>query len=302
MSLHHLIVPGVSGAIGICTAAVLRAQLRRLAVRHHWRSDDAVLALATFTVPWIVLIASLWAAELSLPLDATMHRDADKTMVAAVICSVTLGVARLVSEAIHMHAVRHSDTSGTATIFVAIARAAVLATGLLILLNDVGISIAPLLTALGVGGAVVGLALQDTLANVFAGLHMLISRKVEPGDFIRLDAGTEGYVTDTNWRNTTLRQLAGNFVIVPNSTLASSIMTSYHRPCIEHTLMVKAAVALGSDLDQVERITCEVAAEVESSVPGGVPGFPPCVRFDGLSVQPADPVKLNCPLASVCAP
>ena len=95
--------------------------------------------------------------------------------------------------------------------------------GGLVLLNSLGVAITPLLTALGVGGLAVALALQDTLSNLFAGVHILTSRKVQPGDFIQLDNGMQGYVQDTNWRNTIIRQLPNNILVVPNATVASSI-------------------------------------------------------------------------------
>ena len=87
--------------------------------------------------------------------------------------------------------------------------------GFLVVLQTLGVSIAPLLTALGVGGLAVALALQDTLANLFAGIHILASKTVQPGDYIRLSSGEEGYVVDINWRQTTVRQLSNNLVDHP---------------------------------------------------------------------------------------
>jgi small-conductance mechanosensitive channel len=98
---------------------------------------------------------------------------------------------------------------------VSITRVAVWTIGGLVLLNSLGVAITPLLTALGVGGLAVALALQDTLSNLFAGVHILASRKVQPGDFIQLDNGMEGYVEDTNWRSTIVRQFPNNILVVP---------------------------------------------------------------------------------------
>lgn len=129
------------------------------------------------------------------------------------------------------------------------------------------------------GGLAVALALQDTLANLFAGIHILASRKVQPGDFIRLDSGEEGYVVDINWRNTTIRQLPNNMVMVPNARLAGAILVNYHRPVEEMSVLVQVGVAYDSDLEQVERVTIDVARDVLREVEGGVPGFDPFIRF-----------------------
>lgn len=75
-----------------------------------------------------------------------------------------------------------------------LARVLVLALGGLVMLQTLGVSITPLITTLGVGGLGVGLALQDTLANLFAGIHILVSRQVRPGDYVRLETGEGGYV------------------------------------------------------------------------------------------------------------
>src|SRR6266568_4465666 len=142
-------------------------------------------------------------------------------------------------------------------------------------LNHALLAIIIIVTALGVGGLAVALALQDTLTNLFAGVHILTSRKVQPGDFIQLDNGMQGYVVDTNWRNTTIRQLPNNIIVVPNATVASSIVTNYHLPQQEMSVTVQVGVGYGSDLGHVERVTCEVGREVMREVEGAVPAHEP---------------------------
>jgi small-conductance mechanosensitive channel len=181
---------------------------------------------------------------------------------------------------VHAGAMSHAGMSGSASIFVSITRVIVWTIGGLVLLDSLGVAISPLLTALGVGGLAVALALQDTLSNLFAGLHILASRKVLPGDFVQLDNGKQGYVVDTNWRSTTIRQLPNNILVVPNATVASSIVTNYHLPEHEISVTVPCSVSYESDLDHVERVTIEVAQEVMQEVNGAVPEHEPTVRYD----------------------
>ena len=89
--------------------------------------------------------------------------------------------------------------------------------GLLVVLNGLGLSITPMLTALGVGGLAVALALQEPLANFFAGVFLTLAGQIRSGDYVKLDSGQEGYVVDFSWRSTRLRMLANNLVVVPNS-------------------------------------------------------------------------------------
>lgn len=79
----------------------------------------------------------------------------------------------------------------------------------------------PLVTTLGLGGLAVGLALQATLANIFAGLHIISDKPIDIGDFIELpDANISGYVEDIGCRSTKVKTLPTQIVIVPNSGLA----------------------------------------------------------------------------------
>ncbi len=123
------------------------------------------------------------------------------------------------------------------------------------------------------------LALQDTLANLFAGVHILASKTVQPGDYIRLSSGEEGYVVDINWRNTTVRQLSNNLVIIPNAQLAGTNMTNFNRPEQQMTLIVQVGVGYDSDLEHVERVTTEVVTETMTEITGAVPDHEPAVRF-----------------------
>ncbi|MCB0543848.1 MAG: mechanosensitive ion channel, partial [Saprospiraceae bacterium] len=114
------------------------------------------------------------------------HQPISDTWRAIYILGVTFYLARLVGNFI---AVKMSDLNGlvpTATLLQNVARGVVYISGLMVLLQTLGISIAPALTALGVGGLAVALALQGTLGNLFSGIQIIASRKIQPGHFIRL--------------------------------------------------------------------------------------------------------------------
>src|SRR5262249_34662646 len=96
--------------------------------------------------------------------------------------------------------------------------------------DALGVSLAPALTALGVGALAVGLALQDTLSNFFSGLYIIFDKPVRPGDFIKVDPSYEGYVESIGWRSTHLRTMANNLVVIPNATLSKAIITNYTCP------------------------------------------------------------------------
>jgi small-conductance mechanosensitive channel len=153
----------------------------------------------------------------------------------------------------------------------------------MIILNEVGVEITPLLTVLGVGGLAVGLALQDPLSNLFSGLFISLSGQIRVGDFIELEDGRAGHVVDFDWRSTRLQLLPNNVVIVPNNRLAQAIVTNYNLPQQEMSVLVAVGVDYASDLEHVERVTTEVAAEVLREVEGGVATFEPLIRFNAFA-------------------
>ncbi len=179
-------------------------------------------------------------------------------------------------------ALARSGAMPNATLFAHLAWVTVMVLGGLIALATVGVSITPLLTALGVGGLAVALALQPTLTNLFAGIQILASGQVRPGDYIRMSTGDEGIVTDVTWRQTTIRALSNNAIVVPNAQLASTVLTNYHLPETELSVLVPVGVAYDSDLDRVERVTIEVGREVMREVPGAVQEFEPLIRYNAF--------------------
>ncbi|WP_416986036.1 mechanosensitive ion channel family protein [Streptomyces sp. T028] len=291
LTLHDAMVAGVAVAAGATAGLVARTVLRWLgerARRTRWSGDEiAVDALRTL-VPWAALAAGVSAAGAALPLTVAARHILHMVLVAMLILAATVTAARTAAALIRSLALSRSGVAGSATIFVNITRVAVLAIGILVLLQTLGVSVAPLLTALGVGGLAVALALQDTLANLFAGVHILASRKVQPGDYIRLGNGEEGYVVDINWRNTVVRQLPNNLLIIPNAQLAGAIMTNYHQPEQQMSVLVQVGVGYDSDLEHVEKVTVAVAAEVMAEVPGGVPDHEPAVRFHTFGESSVD--------------
>jgi small-conductance mechanosensitive channel/CRP-like cAMP-binding protein len=93
-----------------------------------------------------------------------------------------------------------------------------------------------ILTTTAVGAVVIGLALQDTLGNLFAGLAIQVENPFRVGHWVTI-AGREGMVSQITWRATKIRTKSGNFVVVPNSVLARDAITNYSEPtpatCLE---------------------------------------------------------------------
>jgi len=150
----------------------------------------------------------------------------------------------------------------------------------IMILNYFQINITPLIATLGVGGLAVGLALQDTLSNFFAGLHIITDNPFSVGDFVELNEwNISGYIEDIGWRTTKVKTLPNTIVVVPNSKIAESVVVNNYLPEKEMAALVQCGVAYGSDLKKVEQVTVEVARHILQTVPGAVKSFEPFIRY-----------------------
>ncbi|MEU8437039.1 mechanosensitive ion channel family protein [Streptomyces sp. NPDC029216] len=280
--LHDWVVAGIALASGGVAGLLLRALLKWLAKhaeRTKWTGDDIIVDALRTLAPSAAVIAGAAVAATALPLTARAGSLVNQSLTALFIIFATFTAARVVAGLVQSVAQSRTGVAASATIFVNITRIVVLTMGVLVALETVGVSIAPLVTALGVGGLAVALALQDTLANLFAGVHILASKTVQPGDYIRLSSGEEGYVVDINWRNSVVRNLSNNLVIIPNGRLARTNMTNFTQPEQKLSLLVQAGVGYESDLEHVERVTLDVVDTVMADITGGVPDHEGKVRF-----------------------
>ena len=196
-----------------------------------------------------------------------------------IILSITRVVARTVNGVVEMHIERSQERLPKTTLLSTILTVVIYAMGVLVVLQYYGISIAPILTAMGVGGMAVALALQETLANIFSGLHLILSKQLRIDDYIKLSTGEEGRVTDITWRFTTIVPAGeSNMVVIPNQKIASSNITNFSLPRRDMAISIPVGVAYDSDLDFVEKVTLEVANEVLARVDKRVEQEP-LVRF-----------------------
>lgn len=253
--------------------------LRRWAGKTQTRADDVLLeALNRPFSFWIVILALHLAMQAS-ELPASITALTGKGLLILWVISLTLFASRLVGQAIKNYGSTIDSALPVNSLTENLARAGVLTVGGLVLLNLFGVSITPILTALGVGGLAVALALQDTLSNLFAGFYISISGKIKPGHYIKLESGQEGYITDITWRNTTIRALQNNLIIIPNAKLAQAIVTNYHLPEKRMSLLVPINVSYDCDPEEVECILIEEAKQGALYVPGLLAEPEPFVRF-----------------------
>jgi len=161
-----------------------------------------------------------------------------------------------------------------------IAGISIYAVGAIIVLGMLGIEVGPLLAGLGIAGLAVALALQDSLGNFFAGMHILIDKPVKAGDYVRIkNEDVEGTIVEIGWRSTKILQLNNSHIILPNSKLASSVLINYHLPEKATGIKIAVGVSYDSDTDKVMKVFYEAAKKVVTENEFAVKEFEPKVWF-----------------------
>jgi small-conductance mechanosensitive channel len=263
--------------VALFARRILLALFRRWAAKTETALDDIFLSVIRGpSISWAIAVG-LYVGIGTSVLPPRIIQVSFSLLHALVILSFTFVAANIASHALRYAAERAElPLTGLTQVVV---KGVIITLGMLILLGTLGVSIAPILTALGVGGLAVALALQDTLSNLFAGIHILMEKSIRVGDFIRLESGEEGYVTDIGWRTTRIRLLPNNLVIIPNNKLAQARIVNYYLPEKKLALLIPIGVSYDSDLDLVQRLLIEEATGGIGTIPGLLGEPAPFVRF-----------------------
>ncbi len=292
----HIIIPLVilliTSSVLFIVRYILLKYLKKLSEKTDTKADDIILdSIKTPSFYWVIAI-SIYVVLTFSPIPdeyAKISLYLTKAVYIIIIISVTLAIANMSGRLLRDYVQSSNLSLPTTGLAYTIVKGVIILLGFLIILNYLGISITPLITALGVGGLAVALALQDTLANLFAGVHIMVERSIRVGDYIRLENGLEGYVEDISWRTTRIKMLANNIIVIPNNKLSQSIIVNYYLPEKSMAILINVGVSYNSDIDRVENILLEVGNEITKNFDFMDKNFKPIVRFNpGFSTSSLD--------------
>jgi small-conductance mechanosensitive channel len=238
---------------------------------------------------FILWLFSLWgilmAADIVEGVSEKVIGIVHKTILVIVMLILIRLTARIAVALIrfYMNRTRELQALPSTSIFENIIRVLVYLFGFIMLLQTVGIAVAPLLTALGVGGLAISLALQDTLANMFSGINMILSRQIRIGTYVTLEGKQEGTIQDIGWRNTTLKNpVTNNIIILPNIKMATNIITNMPIPP-DNTIPLSFNLTYDTDLLKAEKICQDLASEVLEKLEGKAPTTKSAIRYNSFN-------------------
>ena len=275
------IEPLATIALGLVLGSIFKkflvSRLKSLSLKNDWESDDVIInAIDSVIVFWFFLAFSTIAiGNANIPGPEDLYQ---KIISAFLIISISFTSSKIVLGLLDVWSKTNKSLPSTG-IFKGLTNFAIFSLGILFILQSFGISITPLITALGVGGLAVSLALKDTLSDLFGGINILLSKTMQEGDYVQLDNGYQGYVENVGWRYTTIRERANNIISIPNSVLSGSISKNFSSMDSAFRVPIQIGVSYDSDLDHVEKVALEVANDLYENLDCISKSYKPAIRF-----------------------
>jgi MscS family membrane protein len=210
---------------------VLFAWLRRLAKRTETKFDDLLLELLHGPIKVLTLVIFLHVGLTLFDWSAVAARYLSRSLVVIVAISLTYLILKIVDLALDFWRTRHAhenDPRFNEQLFSVIRKSlkvfmVVVAT--LVTASNIGINITAAITSLSIGGLAVGLAAQDTLANLFGAVAIFADKPFRVGDTIKVDS-SEGVVESIGMRSTRIRNADGYLIAIPNKTMGNAAITN----------------------------------------------------------------------------
>ena len=138
--------------------------------------------------------------------------------------------------------------------------------GAIAVLTSIGLDFNHILLLLGALSFGIGFGLQSLALNFFSGLKILFERKIKIGDYIELDSGRYGKVSEIRLQNTTIRTSDGIEIVVPNSELLNSPLINWTMSDDYRRLHIPFSTAYENDKDLVRTIVIQAAKEVPCTI------------------------------------
>ncbi|MFM7171238.1 MAG: mechanosensitive ion channel domain-containing protein [Cyanobium sp.] len=250
---------------GFPVAMVLLGEaIRRLQRRRH-PVLPAVRILRNWIIPSLTVFVLL-AQVIGLPRSTVLVRVAETL----VWITLIYGALTLLNAILFEGAAEGSWQAKVPQLFRDLGRSVLVLVGSSIVLSTVwGADLGGFLTALGVGSLVLGLALQDSLGNIFSGVALLFEQPIRLGDWIEI-GDHQGRVVEVNWRAVHLLTSDNNLVVVPNSELGKTSFTNMSRPEMSYIQPLHLTFALDDPPNTVKEVLESTALEM-----GGVLADPP---------------------------
>lgn len=219
---------------------LIGVRLKKWAEKTETKWDDIVLGLLHGPVKVIAFVILLHIGLNVFPWPAWLANYISKAMLIVVACSLTYVALKMADALLSYWKQKTAAKEGERVlddqlfpVLTISLRIFVVVVAILLTTQNLGVNINSLLASLSIGGLALGLAAQDTLANLFGAVSVFVDRPFKVGDRIRIES-VDGTVESIGLRSTRVRNLDGHLVTIPNKTMGNATITNVTlRPSIK---------------------------------------------------------------------
>jgi small-conductance mechanosensitive channel len=216
--------------VGLWVRRVAYRAFSRWMERLRWEGSKVVLETTRSPfLHWFLFLGAYIAIEVS-SLPPEWKTLSGRILASLFVLSFAWVAVRVSEKLIKLHMPRIEIPQASTTLVVNIARITIAVLGVLIVLDIWGLPTTPIILVLAAAIFIAGLALRDVIPNLLAGAQVALGGQIKVGNLIKLESGESGHVTAINWRNTQIKTLEGNIIVVPNSQLTRTTVTNFGHP------------------------------------------------------------------------
>lgn len=262
--VFSLLILVISALLAKLLLLVFAKVLEKFAAKTKTKFDDMLFDHTKKPLFYLILVYGLKLSLLNLEINGFTERLVDSAM-ALVFLFIML---RAIDVAVETWAITFSKRTKTKLDDVLLpllhkmVRVFFVVVGLLWVFKIWQIDITPYLAGVGISGLVLGLALQDSLKNIFGGITLLLDKTYQYGDKIKLETGEVGTIHDIGLRSTKIITFDSEVIYVPNGYLANSRVLNYTRPDPKVRAHVFFGVEYGTDVKKVEKVVMGVLTKM----------------------------------------
>ena len=263
--LAALFIIVMTGILGWLVLFIFSRYLEKFAAKTETELDDMVFERTKHPLFYLILFGGLKLALSYLGVDGIVNLFLNSLMA----CVFVFVLARATDVFINIWGKVVADKTATKLdevllpLLHKLSKVIFFVVALMWILSVWGIDITPYLAGVGISGIVLGLALQDSLKNVFGGVSLIVDGAIKVGDKIRLESGEVGTVIDVGLRSTKLRTYDNEELTVPNGYLADSRVQNYTKPSRKNRVYVSFGIEYGADTKKVSAFLVKELTKME---------------------------------------
>jgi small-conductance mechanosensitive channel len=216
--------------VGLRVRRVVSNAFERWESRVRWQGSKSVMtAVHRPFLFWFLILGVYIAIQVSV---VTPQVKAITTNAMGSLFVLSLGwlVIHLSGQLLEIYLPRLKARWPTIPLAKNVARVTIIVVCALIILEIWGMPTSPLLVLIAVAILAAALASRNAAPNLFAGFHLSATQQIKVGDYIKLETGEQGYITEISWYNTRIKALDETIIIVPNNRLLQFTVVNYGHP------------------------------------------------------------------------